>query len=63
MIKEAANIVFLFCQMGSPSIPENKKLDCMDYMINCIIVNGEIKNEKKCKENFNKGKRYEKNKY
>ena len=53
-------IISNFCGIKDSKISEKSKLDCMDYMVNCAIQDGQSTNKlvDHCREQYLKGVRY-----
>lgn len=59
-VAEITFIIGVFCGIKDPKIKEADKLDCIDFVTNCAIVNGSSTNKLMdgCREMYVEGKRY-----
>lgn len=59
-VAEISFIIGVFCGIKDSKIKESEKLDCVDFLANCAIVDGTSTNKQidGCRELYIEGKRY-----
>lgn len=60
-IEQAGRILALFCSLQSGSYQYEKNMDCIDYMVNCVVVANSVvtvHQVKHCEDHFKRGDRY-----
>ena len=60
-IEQAGRILALFCSLQSGSYQYEKNMDCIDYMVNCIVAPNSVVTKHQvehCQQHYKEGKRY-----
>jgi len=52
--QELAAIIFVFCGFGNPNSPTDENFKCMDFMVNCCVVDSKIEKQtvERCKREY-----------